>query len=91
MELRTSHQHPGFPHHRVIFTTVEPFDVACSLSAALRPFRPFVDAVQFDGFLALFYGFVEIALAHFSALLVAHRVEGDDFSVIVLVAFLLFQ
>ena len=61
VKLRTTHQHPGFPHHGVVFAPIEPLDVAGGLAAALRPFGTLVDAVQLNGFLTLFDGAVEIA------------------------------
>ena len=47
--------------------------------------------MQADGLLALLDGAVKAALAQLHALLVAHRVEGYQLGVVVLVAFLLLQ
>ena len=91
VELRPSHEHPCFPHHGVVFAAVEPFDVFCRLSPALGPLGPFVDAVQFDGFLAFLNGSVEVAAPEALAVFVAYGIEWYDFGVVVLVAVLLLE
>ncbi len=91
MELRAAHEHPRLPKEGIIFTSVEPFDVALALTAALIPFWPTLDAMQLDGFLRLQYCPVEITFTQFLAVLIANGVKGNNLGVIILVARFFFQ
>ena len=89
VELRLPHHEPCLPKERVVFLTVEPFQVAFGLPPFLGPFGLALDAVELDDFLALLDGLVEVAAAELPALLVADSVEGNDLGEVVLVAVLL--
>ena len=91
LELSLAQQHPRLPDKRIVFLAAEPFAVAGGLLLITLPFRLRLDAVQTDGLLALLDGAVIVTLAQFHALLVADHVKGNDFGVVVLVAFLFLQ
>ncbi len=91
MKLRPSHKHPRFPQDWSILAPGEPLQIALRLAARLVPLRAALDGVELDGLLRLENGLVEIGLAQLLAILVAHRIEGDNLGVVVLVACLFLQ
>ena len=91
MKLRAPHEHPRFPQEGIVLAAREPLDVLLGLATLLRPLRPALDTVQFDGFLTLLDGPVEIGLAQFAAALVAYGVEGNEFGEVVLIAVFFLQ
>ena len=91
VKLRASHEHPGFPDEGVVFLAVEPFYVFGGLLPVLVPFGASLDAVALYGLFAFLYGPVEVALAEFPAVFVAHIVERQQFRVVVLVAVFLLE
>ena len=90
-ELASAHQHPCLPEEWIILSAAEPLDVLGCLASVLGPLGASLDAMLVDGFLALLYGTVKLALAQLAAVLIAHGVEGNLLGVIVLVAILLFE
>ena len=91
IELRTAHQHPCLPEERVVFPATQPFDVFGCLAAVFGPFRSSLDAVLMDGLLAFLDGAVEVGLADFPAVLVAHGIERNLLGIVVLVSRLFLQ
>ena len=91
LELSLAQQHPCLPYEWVVLLAAEPFSVAGSLLLITLPFGLRLDAVQSYGLLALLDGTVVLAFTQLHALLVADHVKGNDFGVVVLVAFLFLQ
>ena len=85
-ELRSTHQHPGFPQEGVVLTAAEPFNILFCLLSAFCPFRSALDTVLVNGFLAFFDGTVVVTLTYFTATLVGNGVEWNLLGIVVLVA-----
>ena len=91
VKLGTAHEHPGFPEEGVVLATAEPLDVAGCLAPLLVPYGTALDAVLVYGFLGLGHRRLVVRLAQLATGLVAHRVEGYQLGIVVLVAPLFLQ
>ena len=77
VELRAPHQHPGFPKKGVIFSPLQPLDVALRLFAILVPHGSALDTIALYGFLAFLYSSVVVGFAQFAAVFVANGIERN--------------
>ena len=91
LKLCLTHQKPGLPDKGVVLLAAQPLTVFGCLAARFVPVGLGLDTMLLDGLLHFFDGTVELAFANLAALLIADRVEGQQFGVVVLVALFLFQ